>query len=172
MALIRADLASLVPGIRSLDVKAEGDGLTVEIESADGQRFPSRVLSDGTLRILALSTLLRAGPAGALVAIEEPENGLYPARMRTLVERLLGATAASEPPQVLVTSHSPVVLAALVDHPEAIRCFDMVRQGTGLRRTRIRTVAPAGAIDREQYVSSGELRRILEAASPTAAGEP
>jgi hypothetical protein len=93
--------------------------------------------------------------------------------MRTLVERIVDAVATDEPPQVLVTSHSPVVLAALADdHPASIRCFDMVRHGAGLRRTRVRSVAPAGVIDREHYVSRGELRRILEAAAPAATGEP
>ena len=172
IAQVRADLASLVPGVRDVSVRAEEDGISVEIESTDGQRYPARVLSDGTLRILALSTLLRAGEPGALIAVEEPENGLHPMRMRTLVERILAATGGSEPRQVLVTSHSPIVLAALIDHPSSIVSLDLVRRGTGLRRTRARRVAPPGVIDPERYVSAAELRRILEMANPAEMGVP
>lgn len=181
IAQIRADLASLVPGVRTFDVVAEGDALVVEIESSDGQRLSSRVLSDGTLRILALSTLLRAGVPGALVAIEEPENGLHAARVRTLVERIVEATAppvssdaeavAAGATQVLITSHSPVVLAALMGHPECILALDWVRLGSASRRTRVRRVAPPGVIERERYISPTELRRILETASPAEVDE-
>ncbi|WP_437913248.1 ATP-binding protein [Sorangium sp. So ce302] len=181
IAEIRADVASLVPGVRTFEVVVEGDTLVVQMETSDGQRLPSRVLSDGTLRILALSTALRADASSALIAIEEPENGLHPARVRTLIERILEATqrpvasdtesAAAGTAQVLITSHSPVVLAALMDHPECIMALDLVRLGSGLRHTRVRRVAPVGVIDRERYISTAELRRILETASPAELAE-
>jgi predicted ATPase len=172
IAQVRADLASLVPGVRDVAVRIEGDGISVEIDSTDGQRYPARVLSDGTLRILALSTLLRTGEPGALVAVEEPENGLHPMRVRMLIERTLAATRGGEPRQVLVTSHSPIVLAALIDHPSSIVSLDLVRRGTGLCCTRARRVAQPGVIDPERYVSAAELRRILEMANPAEIGVP
>jgi predicted ATPase len=182
LAQIQADLVSLVPGLRGFEVIADHDALYVEIESSDGQRFHSRVVSDGTLRVLGLSTLLRASAPGAVIAIEEPENGLHPARVRTLIDRLgqaapghaddSGRWAVAPSPQVILTSHSPVVLAALMESPECIVCFDLVRQGKGLRRTRARKVAPPGEIDRAQYVSLGELQRTLETAKPADPGEP
>jgi predicted ATPase len=182
LAQIRADLVSLVPGVRNFEVIADQDALYVEIESSDGQRFHSRVLSDGTLRVLGLSTLLRTSAPGAVVAIEEPENGLHPTRVRALIDRLRQATpsgagdgaleAVAPSPQVILTSHSPVVLAALMDYPECIVCFDLVRQGKGLRRTRARKVAPPGEIDRAQYVSFGELQRTLDLTKAVDPGEP
>ncbi len=70
---------------------------------------PSWLLSDGTLRLLALSLLSYGAmdPAGVAL-IEEPENGLHPLAMQAVYGAL------SQPPeggQVLVATHSPVFLA-------------------------------------------------------------
>ncbi|MBN2192133.1 MAG: ATP-binding protein [Polyangiaceae bacterium] len=70
---------------------------------------PSWLLSDGTLRLLALSLLSYGAlePAGVAL-IEEPENGLHPLAMQAVYGAL------SQPPeggQVLVATHSPVLLA-------------------------------------------------------------
>ena len=168
-AQVRADLVSLVPGVRTFEVVPDDDMLHVEIEMADGQRFSARELSDGTLRVLGLVTLLRSSPPGTVLAVEEPENGIHPTRIRALVEKLRsvatgGTDGAPLQPQVIATSHSPVVLAALLDHPASIAFFDLVRHGTGLRHTRARAVATVGPPDRERRVSLGEIHRILDVA--------
>lgn len=89
--------------------------LTLMARPGGGPELPARALSDGALRVLALC-VLRADPAlGGLVALEEPENGLLPARMRPLVALLRGMavdpTQAPGPAnplrQVLVNTHSP-----------------------------------------------------------------
>ena len=48
------------------------------IEMSGGECLPARLVSDGTLRLLALLTALRAGPRASILAIEEPENSLSP----------------------------------------------------------------------------------------------
>jgi len=167
VAHIRADLASLVPGVRTFEVVPDDDMLHVEVEMADGQRFAARELSDGTLRVLGLATLLRSSASGAVLAVEEPENGIHPTRIRALVEKLRSvATDEAGGAQVIVTSHSPVVLAALLEHPASIAFLDLVRAGTGPRHTRARTVATAGLTARESTVSLGEIHRILDVARP------
>ena len=94
----------------------------------DGVRFSSRVVSDGTLRILALLTALHDPRRRGLVCFEEPENGIHPARVKHLIRMLQemvtdvfdiheeGEIDVMEPlAQLLLNSHSPVVLGALVD---------------------------------------------------------
>lgn len=83
--------------------------LLAEFAGTHAEPVPSWLLSDGTLRLLALSLLSYGAmdPAGVAL-IEEPENGLHPLAMQAVYGAL------SQPPedsQVLVATHSPVFLA-------------------------------------------------------------
>lgn len=131
---ITADLASLVGGITRVDADFDEGRreYRLELETRDTLRFSSRVLSDGTLRILALLTLLHDPRRRGLICFEEPENGIHPARVALLIEMLrdMVTNLAPEtepegaeedcrdslPPlaQLLLNSHSPVVLSALL----------------------------------------------------------
>jgi predicted ATPase len=128
------------------------------------------VLSDGTLRLLALFLLLRSASPGALVAIEEPENGVHPGSLRALIEELVDATTprGAVPPQVLVNSHSPALVAALHHRPEALVFADLVRRADGLHATRMRHVWKEGdPRDRgATSVSMAEVQRLLDTARP------
>ncbi|WP_437738899.1 AAA family ATPase [Sorangium sp. So ce1335] len=169
-AQIRADLAELIPGFRSFEVVPADEELRLEVEFTDGGRVPARILSDGTLRLIALLTLLRGSAPGALIAVEEPENGIYPGRLRALVDKLVDATTPRGdvlPPQVLLTSHSPAILAALHGRPESLVFADLVRRGDDLRSTRMRPVRAGDGAERDpSTVSLREIERILDAARP------
>ncbi|MGK3985497.1 AAA family ATPase [Sorangium sp. So ce136] len=169
-AQIRADLAELIPGFRSFEVVPADEELRLEVDFTDGARVPARVLSDGTLRLIALLTLLRGSPPGALVAVEEPENGIYPGRLRALIDKLVDATTPRGdvlPPQVLLTSHSPAILAALHGRPESLVFADLVRRGDDLRSTRMRHVRAGDGPERDPgTVSLREIERILDTARP------
>ncbi len=78
-------------------------GLTDPLTQAD--------LSDGTLRILALLFLVHHPRPPALVAIEEPETGLYPRLIEALLDVL---RSLSERVQVMFTTHSVTLLNRLV----------------------------------------------------------
>lgn len=187
---VRADLVALVPGIASFEVVPDGDELRIDFELSGGDRMPARLVSEGTLRILLLLTALRLEPRPDLICIEEPENGIYPGRLRALLDLLRdettrrhddpGAIARLDallqeagtrriatnllPTQILVTTHSPVMLAALRGHPEHLRFVDAVRRD-GHRVTRVRPVARPGAADRgRSSVSPREIDLILDAA--------
>jgi predicted ATPase len=169
---IKHDMETIVPGFRSFDVTPFEDELRLEAEFMEAKRLPARLLSDGMLRLLALFTLLRSCRPGALVAIEEPENGVYPGRMSALVERLLLATSPSlgedtPAPQVLMSTHSTAIIAALKGLPRSIVFADLVRARDGMRRTRMRHVISGGDADNSvPSVSSGEMMRLLESARP------
>lgn len=130
---IAAELNDLIPGVLNLDAKLHDAAREYRIELIMRDRLPytSRVISDGTLRVLALLTLLHDPRHRGLTCFEEPENGVHPGRVRQLVRRLIdlvstpatfsfdiGSADGQAPPlcQLLLNSHSPVVLAALLDH--------------------------------------------------------
>ncbi len=77
----------------------------------DGREFTARVLSDGTLRFLALLALAYAPRPPSLVCFEEPENGVHPGRLPFIVDTLRSITARRS--QVLVNSHSPYLVDLL-----------------------------------------------------------
>jgi predicted ATPase len=160
---IRADLVSLIPGIASFDVTPEGDEIRLDFELSGGERVPARLVSAGTLRILALLAALRMDPRPYVLCVEEPENGIYPGRLRALLALLRDVTATALPTQTILTTHSPVALAALRPRPQHLRFVDMVRRG-GERVTRVRNVGKPGAEDRGRgAISPREIDLLLEA---------
>ena len=57
--------------------------------------FSSRVISDGTLRLLALLMILNDPGRRGTLCFEEPENGVHEGRVPMLVEFLRGAANVS-----------------------------------------------------------------------------
>jgi len=89
----------------------------------DQREFTARVLSDGTLRFLALLALAYAPQPPGLVCFEEPENGVHPGRLPFIVDTLRGISERGSEEgrrsQVLVNSHSPY-LVDLLDPSEML----------------------------------------------------
>ncbi|MBM3501950.1 MAG: hypothetical protein FJX74_25125 [Armatimonadetes bacterium] len=105
-AAVRRTLSSLVPSVEDLDVDLDerrGE-LSVQIRQ-DGCDFSSRVISEGTLRVLALCAIAVNPWAKGLVAFEEPENGVHPRRLE-LIAQLFVSLATHGGRQVIATTHS------------------------------------------------------------------
>jgi predicted ATPase len=79
----------------------------LRVEYEGGYTVTSSGLSDGTLQILALTILPYLGRVPGLICIEEPENGIHPRAIETVLQSLSSVYDS----QVWVTTHSPVVLA-------------------------------------------------------------
>jgi len=123
---ISSDMGSLIEGVRSVSVVENDQTKKWEIllRSIDEGTYSSSVASDGTLRVLALLAALYDPTYRGLICFEEPENGVHPLRLRTLVAYLRELVAdlhdvqpdpAVGLAQMLVNSHSPVVLSAVAD---------------------------------------------------------
>ena len=78
----------------------------------DGKLVDARLLSDGTLRMLAIVTALETVPESSRIVIEEFDSGLHPSRAKLLV-RTLSETASRRDLNVLVTTHNPAFMDAL-----------------------------------------------------------
>ncbi len=86
-----------------------------------GRKFPAPVLSDGTLRFAALTAALFQPDMPRTLIVEEIENGIHPSRLRLLVE-LLRARSSEKGPQVMASTHSPVIVDWLTTE-EYEHCF-------------------------------------------------
>jgi predicted ATPase len=195
LGAVRANLAMLVPGIASFDIVDDGDDFHIEFELSGGERVPARLVSNGTLRVLALLTAIYMEPRPPILGIEEPENGIFPGRIRLLLEKLRQIAAEDTtayvqqrwenarqsmsivqginvnhlPTQILVTTHSTVILSALLSQSQHLRFVDMVRRN-GERVTRARTVGPVKSPQDGRFViTPGEIEAILDAAHGEAA---
>lgn len=77
------------------------------VRYGDSYDVPSSGLSDGTLRILVLTLLAYVAKPPRFLVTEEPENGIHPKAIEAVIQGL----ASIYDSQVIVSSHSPVVLA-------------------------------------------------------------
>ena len=96
-----------VPGVSDVEAKPTEDGRLV-LRFQDGSfqdPFIARYVSDGTIKMFAYLVLLYDPNPHPMLAVEEPENQLYPALMRELVEEF--HDYARRGGQVFVSTHSP-----------------------------------------------------------------
>ena len=95
-------------------------------------------------------------PQGGTLYFEEPEDGLHPGQLRALIDLLVERTSADATPelQILINTHSPVVLAALLEArrtaPEQIGIYFM---------NTARHI-PEGATDPSQISTVSRVRRV------------
>lgn len=121
---ISRKLNSFLPNfieVNVIDDKANKQFL-ITIKGEDGREFSSRVLSEGTLRLLALCIMLYDDQHKSLLCFEEPENGIHPFRIKATVELLKELTTNFSDEgslrQVIVNTHSPVLVSEMYNFSE------------------------------------------------------
>ncbi|MFZ2653744.1 MAG: AAA family ATPase [Victivallales bacterium] len=113
---ILSALKELYDGLTDFDIIVEGG--SVQVFFSEGDFFiPATRLSDGTLRYLCLLAILCDPTPPPLICIEEPELGLHPDIMPKLADLLIDA---SERTQLIVTTHSEILVDALTKQPETV----------------------------------------------------
>ena len=123
-------LRGLYDGIDDFDVQIEGG--TVQVFFQEGRiTVPATRLSDGTLRYLCLLAILCHPKPPPLVCIEEPELGLHPDVLPQLAALL---REASQRTQIIVTTHSEMLVDAFSEHPECVLVAEKTEAGTALTR--------------------------------------
>ena len=120
----------LYEGLTDFDVIVEGGTVQVFLEE-NGITVPAARLSDGTLRYLCLLAILCHDRPPPLVCIEEPELGLHPDMMPTLADLLREASTRC---QLIVTTHSDVLVDALTGEPDSVVVCEKREGRTQLRR--------------------------------------
>ena len=99
-----------VPGIRGVEAEPTGDGrLMLRFQDGAFERpFIARHVSDGTIKMFAYLVMLYDPKPHPLLAVEEPENQLYPHLLWELAEEF--RTYAKRGGQVFVSTNSPEFL--------------------------------------------------------------
>jgi len=100
------EVEEVIPHIEGTDVE-----IWIRVKGLDEPLKPHNI-SDGTLRLLAMITVLYGG--ASLVVLEEPENCIHPYLLETFMNLV-----RDSPSQVVITTHSPYLL----DHvkPEEVQ---------------------------------------------------
>lgn len=117
-------------------------GRTVEVffhESGLEHPIPAARLSDGTLRYLCLLTVLCHPEPHLVTCIEEPELGLHPDIIPEVADLLIEASSRT---QLIVTTHSDVLVDALTEVPESVVICEKQGAATRLRRLDRETLKP------------------------------
>ena len=102
--------------IRSIE-RPEDRHRYLVVEYDNGAVVPSWLVSDGTLRLLALTIPAYIKDLREIFLIEEPENGIHPRAMETVIQSLESIYDS----QVLIATHSPIVINQL--DANQIICF-------------------------------------------------
>lgn len=146
-------LRSLIPSVEDLtvDLDKRRGSLDIQIKQ-NGTDYSSRIVSEGTLRVLALCALTVNPWSGSLLAFEEPENGVHPRRLELIIDLLL-SISMERGTQIIVTTHSPLLCDALLrrcqSFPDDIALLQVRQKNVG---TEIRHFDVAGPLFRDSEI--------------------
>lgn len=120
-----AHLSTALPdleGIRTIE-REDDKHRYLMLRYRGGLEVPSWVASDGTLRLLALTLPAYLPDLQGVYLIEEPENGIHPRAVEAMFQSLSSVYEA----QVLIATHSPVILSAV--DADKVLCFAKTEVG-------------------------------------------
>lgn len=123
-------LQDLYEGITDFEVNTNGGTVQVFLHEGDFA-IPATRLSDGTLRYLCLLAILCDPEPPPLICIEEPELGLHPDVLPGLADLM---RSASERTQLIVTTHSDILVDAMTETPECVIVCEKHEGQTEMKR--------------------------------------
>jgi len=172
-------LAELIDDVGSVSIDRDErrELLTLMVSDHSGTPYPARALSDGTLRFLALAVLYLDPASQRVLCLEEPENGIHPARIRSMLDLLQDiATDAKRPiaednplRQVIINTHSPSVVSQVPDDSLIVaqikECIVGKRRFNAARFSSLANTWRTGKGENEDSVARGTLAAYLNPAA-------
>jgi predicted ATPase len=178
-------VSEFIPGAMRIDVfdDKEAQQYVVRMESSDGTQYSSRVLSEGTLRLLVMLLFEYDDDFDSVLSFEEPENGIHPGRIGLMIQILKNISVDFDDHnmplrQVIVNTHSPTLVseALRIDNQECSVWFSrMVKkkvqlsnsQKVFLRSTKVFPVIRQNTTlfdvdDTESKVTEYDVRQYLD----------
>ncbi|HET6383037.1 MAG TPA: ATP-binding protein [Armatimonadota bacterium] len=118
-------MRTALPDIQQIDTieRPEDRHRYLIVRYRNGMALPSWRVSDGTLRLLALTLPAYLTDTDGIYLVEEPENGIHPQAVETVYQSLSSEYDA----QVLLATHSPVILSSA--RAQDILCFARTASG-------------------------------------------
>ena len=141
---LKLGLRSLIPNIEEILPERVEEGVVRLYLLENGIKISSRVISEGTLRILGILAILGATKKATLIGYEEPENGVHPLRLKKLAD-IFKASAENKEIQILINSHS----AEFVSYFEDKELFVCKKRQ---RKTEILPLKAAGTLFRQKMI--------------------
>jgi len=128
----------------------------VETFGGEERKWSVELLSDGTLRVLAIAAALLSAPEGATVVIEEVDNGVHPSRAKQLL-KTMREQASQRNIKLLFSTHNPALMDALPDEAlaDVVFCYRDPSQGDS------RLICLADIQDYPGLVSQGPLGDLV-----------
>ena len=119
----------------------------------NGVEVPSWMISDGTLRLIALTALAYFAELDSVYLIEQPEDGVHP----TAIEAIYQSLSSMYGGQALVATHSPLLLS--LARPEEIICFRKGEEGAETTAGKDHPVLRdwPGEVNMSEYFAAGVL---------------
>ncbi len=99
-------------------IVTERNDIMVRLEESFGKKkkyIDAPLLSDGTLKTLAIAAVILSAPKGSLIVIEELDNGIHASRIKDLINKIK-LIAKKRKLQILLTSHNPILANAIPDN--------------------------------------------------------
>jgi predicted ATPase len=120
-----AHLKTALPDITDIEIieRPEDRHKYIRVHYSNGGKIPSWLVSDGTLRLFALTIIAYLPDLRNIFLIEEPENGIHPKAIETVYQSLSSVYGS----QILLASHSPIILSMV--QPHDVLCFAMTKEG-------------------------------------------
>lgn len=118
------------PYVKGISLPATEDNrVALELVTTDGKSLSASQLSEGLLYYLAFEALRHIEDVNLLL-VEEPENGLHPARIADVVKVLREISESGT--QVVMATHSPLVVNELAAEEVTLVTRPSVEEGTKL----------------------------------------
>lgn len=94
------------------------------------KEFPMDLLSDGTLKVLAIATALLSVSTGSTLVIEEIDNSIHPSRAHDILS-LMRQYAEERGLKLLLSTHNPALMNAVPDEAlaDVVFCYRDPQQG-------------------------------------------
>lgn len=175
------EINNLLPSIVSVDIEKDKqkDQYVLFSISQNGTKFSSQVLSEGTLRLIALCALKLDTQHKGILCFEEPEDGIHPFSLKTMSLLLhdlatdLKNSEEMELPlrQLIVNTHSPVLLSHLFKNSHTAcnvfyaTLFSRVKSNFSIKLTKmipVLTSEPGDMTQAELKITLSEVQRYLE----------
>ncbi len=105
---VKRAISNLIPTVEGMEIEKTKEGILQLKVIENGIAFSSRLISEGTLRILGLLAITNPISPVTVIGFEEPENGVHPRRIQMIAD-LLKNTSYNRKIQIIINTHSPIL---------------------------------------------------------------